>query len=561
MPSNISSSTGQQASRREWTGLAVLTLPAMLIGLDMTVLHLAVPQLSIDLQPSSSQLLWIVDIYGFLIAGFLLTMGTLGDRIGRRRLLLIGATAFAVASGLAAFSTTPEMLIAARALLGIAGATLMPSTLSLIRNMFLDGRQRTVAISVWMMSLLAGTAIGPLVGGALMAYFWWGSVFLLSIPVMLLLLAAAPVLLPEYRNPDSGRLDPISVALSLAAILPVIYGLKESATHGLQWLPALSIVVGLTVGAAFIRRQRKLTDPMLHLRLFVDRAFSAAVTTHLLSLLLIAGIQYLIAQHLQLVLGLSPLQAGLWSLPAAIGGLVGAMLAPVLVRAASPPAVITAGLTIGAVGFGMLTQVQADAGLPVLIAGFTTVSFAISLVTALTTDLIIGSAPPERAGAASGISETSAELGIALGVAVLGSIGTAVYRNQVAGTVLTGVPPDAAQATRETLGGAVAAANQLPGEGGIELLNTAREAFTHGLQLNAGLSALVVIGLTIISVTLLRRGPAVRNHWARVAALGSPICSATSSSNSCTQYQAITATSSTGSTGPVNSHPIRPDPA
>ncbi|MGH3974634.1 MAG: MFS transporter [Pseudonocardiaceae bacterium] len=475
------------------------------MGLDVTVLHLAVPRLSVDLQPSSSQLLWIVDIYGFLIAGFLLTMGTLGDRIGRRRLLLIGATAFAIASGLAAFSTTPEMLIAARALLGIAGATLMPSTLSLIRNMFLDAQQRTVAISAWMTSLMAGTAIGPLVGGALLAHFWWGSVFLLSIPVMLLLLAAAPVLLPEYRNPGSGRLDPGSVALSLATILPVVYGLKELATHGLGWLAALSIVVGLAIGALFIRRQRKLADPMLDLRLFADRAFSAAVTTHLLSLFLVAGIQYLIAQHLQLVLGLPPLQAGLWTLPAAVGGLVGAVLAPVLVRAASPPAVITAGLVTGAAGFGVLTQVQADAGLPVLVAGFITTSFAIGLVTALTTDLIIGSAPPERAGAASGISETSAELGIALGIAVLGSIGAAIYRSQVAGTVLAGVPPEAAQATRETLGGAVAAADQLPGEAGIELLNTAREAFTQGLQFNAGLSAVIVLGLAIMSATLLRR--------------------------------------------------------
>ncbi|HZA17747.1 MAG TPA: MFS transporter [Pseudonocardiaceae bacterium] len=504
MSSNVASETGQKAGRREWVGLAVLALPTMLIGLDITVLHLAVPQLSVDLQPSSSQLLWIVDIYGFLIAGFLLTMGTLGDRIGRRRLLLVGAATFALASGFAAFSSTPEMLIAARALLGIAGATLMPSTLSLIRNMFLDAQQRTVAISAWMTSLMAGTAIGPLVGGALLAHFWWGSVFLLSIPVMLLLLAVAPVLLPEYRNPGSGRIDPSSVVLSLAAILPVVYGLKESAAHGLGWLPALSLMAGLTIGAVFIRRQRTLADPTLDLQLFGDRAFSASVTTHLLSLFLVAGIQYLIAQHLQLVLGLPPLQAGLWTLPAAIGGLVGAMLAPVLVRTTSPSGVITAGLVTGSVGFGILTQIDAHAGLPVLVVGFIITSFAIGLVTALTTDLIIGSAPPERAGAASGISETSAELGIALGIAVLGSIGTAVYRNQVAGAVLVGVPPDAAQATRDTLGGAVAAANQLPGERGIELLHTAREAFTQGLQLNAGLSALVVIGLAIMSATLLR---------------------------------------------------------
>ncbi len=505
MSSNITPVTGHRAGRREWIGLAVLALPTMLIGLDITVLHLAVPRLSVDLQPSSSQLLWIVDIYGFLIAGFLLTMGTLGDRIGRRRLLLLGATGFGIASALAAFSTTAEMLIVARAFLGVAGATLMPSTLSLIRNMFLDAQQRTVAISAWLTSLLAGTAIGPLVGGALLAHFWWGSVFLLGIPIMLLLLAVAPVLLPEYRDPGSGRLDPGSVVLSLAAVLLVVYGLKEFAADGLGWLPALPVAVGLTLGVLFIRRQRALADPMLDLRLFGDRGFSAAVTTHLLSLFVVAGIQYLIAQHLQLVLGLPPLQAGLWTLPGAIGGLAGAMLAPVLVRTVPPSVIITAGLVTGAVGYGILTQVHADAGLPVLVTGSVIISFAVGMVTALTTDLIIGSAPPERAGAASGISETSAELGIALGIAVLGSIGTAVYRNQVAGTVLAGVPPEAAEATRETLGGAVAAANQLPGEGGAELLNAAREAFTQGLQLNAGLSAVVVIGLAIMSATLLRQ--------------------------------------------------------
>lgn len=507
MPSMSPPGIGPMAGRREWAGLAVLALPTMLIGLDMTVLHLAVPRLSADLQPGSSQLLWIVDIYGFLIAGFLLTMGTLGDRIGRRRLLLCGAAAFGIASALAAFSTTPEMLIAARALLGVAGATLMPSTLSLIRNMFLDAQQRTVAISAWMTSLLAGSAIGPLVGGALLAQFWWGSVFLLSVPVMLMLLVVAPVLLPEYRDPAARRLDLASVALSLTAVLAVVYGLKEVATHGLGWLPTLSTVAGLTLGALFIRRQQQLADPMLDLRLFGDRAFSASVTTHLLALFVLTGIQYLIAQHLQLVFGLPPLQAGLWTLPAAGAGLIGAMLAPILVRAIPPARVITAGLVSGAVGFGILTQVQPGSRLTVLVIGFAIGSFAVGLVTALTTDLIIGSAPPERAGAASGISETSAELGIALGIAVLGSIGTALYRNQVAEIAPAGVPPEAV----ETLGAAMAAAEQLPGETGVALLNTAREAFNHGLQVNAGLSAVVLTGLAILSATLLQAAPA-RSH-------------------------------------------------
>lgn len=517
MSSTIPSDAGRRAGRREWAGLAVLALPTMLIGLDITVLHLAVPRLSADLKPDSTQLLWILDIYGFLIAGFLLTMGTLGDRIGRRRLLLIGATFFGFASTLAAFSTTPEMLIAARALLGIAGATLMPSTLSLIRNMFLDAEQRTVAISLWMTSLLAGTALGPLVGGALLAYFWWGSVFLLSVPFMLLLLVAAPLLLPEYRDPGAGRLDPASVALSLAAILPVVYGLKESATHGLGWLPTLSTVVGLAIGAGFIRRQQKLADPMLDLRLFGNRAFSAAVTTHMVSLFVLTGTAYLIAQHLQLVLGLSPLQAGLWTLPAAIAGFIGATLAPVLIRTIPPVFVITGGLASGAVGFGILTQVQVDSGLPILVTGLVVTSFAVSLATALTTDLIIGSAPPERAGSASGISETSAELGIALGIAVLGSIATVIYRNQITDTVPAGVPPEAADAARETLGGAVVAAQQLPDERGVALLDTAREAFTSGLQLNAGLSAVVVTGLAILTATLLRRPTSAGNATGAVS--------------------------------------------
>ena len=220
------------AGRREWMGLAVIALPCLLYSMDLTVLELAVPKLSADLKPSSSQLLWIMDVYGFLLAGFLLTMGTLGDRIGRRRLLLIGAAAFGVASVLAAFSTSAEMLIATRALLGVAGATLAPSTLSLIRNMFVNTEQRAFAIGVWATSFAVGTAIGPLAGGFLSEFFWWGSVFLLAVPVMLLLLVLGPVLLPEYRDPGAGRLDLISAAISLVAVVLMIYGLKQIVQDG-----------------------------------------------------------------------------------------------------------------------------------------------------------------------------------------------------------------------------------------------------------------------------------------------------------------------------------------
>jgi MFS transporter, DHA2 family, multidrug resistance protein len=218
-----------KATRREWIGLAVIALPCLLYSMDLTVLNLAVPHLSAALRPSSAQLLWIVDIYGFMIAGSLIPMGTLGDRIGRRRLLLVGAAAFGVASVLAAFSTSANRLSAARAVLGIAGATLAPSTLSLIRNMFLDPEQRTAAIGVWITSYSVGGAIGPILGGLLLQHFWWGSVFLLGVPVMVLLLLVGPVLLPEYRDPNAGRPDVISAAQSLFAILLVIYGLKQIA--------------------------------------------------------------------------------------------------------------------------------------------------------------------------------------------------------------------------------------------------------------------------------------------------------------------------------------------
>jgi MFS transporter, DHA2 family, multidrug resistance protein len=493
-----------RAGRREWIGLAVIALPCLLYSMDLTVLELAVPKLSADLKPTSSQLLWIMDIYGFLLAGCLITMGTLGDRIGRRRLLLIGAAAFGVASVLAAFSRSAEMLIATRALLGIAGATLAPSTLSLIRNMFLDSDQRTFAIGVWATSFSAGAAIGPLAGGFLLEHFWWGSVFLLAVPVMALLLVLGPLLLPEFRDPQAGRLDLTSAALSLAAVLAVIYGLKQVAQDGLGWLPVLSVAAGVAAGAAFARRQRELADPLIDLGLFRAPAFSASLAAFMLSIFVIAGIFLFLAQYLQLVLGLSPLQAGLWTVPSAGGLIAGSMLAPLIVRRVRPAFVMAGGLALSAVGFGMLIQVNAASGLAILVIGSVVFSLGVAPVGTLASDIIVGSAPPERAGAASGISETSAELGGALGIAVLGSVGSAVYRSEVTGAVPADVPPAAAEAARDTLGGAVAAAEELPDPLGAELLDAAREAFTQALQLTAITSAAIVVGVAILAAVVLR---------------------------------------------------------
>lgn len=494
-----------KAGRREWAGLAVIALPCLLYSMDLTVLNLAVPHLTVDLRPSSAQLLWIVDIYGFLVAGSLITMGTLGDRIGRRRLLFIGATAFGIASVIAAFSTSTEMLIATRALLGLAGATLAPSTLSLIRNMFHDPQQRTVAIGVWITSYSAGAALGPLLGGLLLQYFWWGSVFLLGVPVMALLLVLGPMLLPEFRDPEAGHLDLISAAMSLTAVLLVIYGLKQIAQDNFGWQPALSIMVGVILVLAFLRRQRTLSSPLIDLQLFRLRSFSASLAIYMLATFVVFGVYVFTAQYLQLVLGLSPLRAGLWTIPWAAGFIVGSNLTPKIVRRFRPVSVLIAGLILAAIGFGLLTRVDASSGLGVLITGSVVYSLGLAPVFTLTNDMIITAAPPERAGSASGISETSSELGGALGIAILGSIGTIIYRHQLAGVLPAAVPSLAAAAARDTLGGALVVSSQLPDQLGAELLAAARVAFADALAVTAGICAAVTLATAVIAAFLYRR--------------------------------------------------------
>jgi DHA2 family multidrug resistance protein-like MFS transporter len=478
-------------------------LPTLLIVMDLTVLHLAVPHLSADLQPTSAQLLWIVDIYGFLIAGALITMGTLGDRIGRRRLLLYGAGAFGFASVLAAFSPSAELLILSRALLGVAGATLMPSTLSLIRTMFQDPQQRSVAIGVWISGFSAGSAIGPLIGGALLERFWWGSVFLLGVPVMLLLLAVGPWLLPEERDPTAGRLDLRSAALSLAAVLLVIYGVKRGAQEGPDLPAALTVIVGLALAAVFVRRQQVLADPLVDLRLFRLPAFSAALAMYTLGVFASFGAFLFIAQYLQLVAGLSPVQAGLWSVPGALASIVGSNVAPVLVRRIRPAYVAAAGLALAAVGFALLTQIGVSS-LLLVAAGWVLISIGFGLTFTVSTDLVVGSAPPERAGAASALTETGAELGGALGIAVLGSLGMAFYRSRVAATLPPGVPPEVAAAAQDTLGNVVPHSAQLPPATAEALLAAARLAFTQGLQLLSLIAAVVMAGLVVLAAVMLR---------------------------------------------------------
>ena len=449
MDKNTLNESVQRAGRREWIGLAVLALPTLLLSLDLSVLYLALPSLSADLGASSTQQLWIIDIYSFMLAGFLVTMGTLGDRIGRRRLLLVGAAAFGAASVLAAFSTSAGMLIAARAVLGVAGATLMPSTMALIRNMFEDPRQMGLAIGVWMSCFMGGMALGPLVGGILLERFWWGSAFLLSVPFMALLLVVGPVLLPEYRDEGAGRLDLGSVALSLAAILPVIYGLKELARNGWDAVPALAIAGGVAFGVAFVRRQRRLADPLLDLRLFANCSFGTALGIMLLAGVVMAGATLLSALYLQSVLGLSPLRAGLWLLPQNVAMIAGFLVAPRFARRSRPAYVMAAGLAIAAGGLMLLTRVNGADDLDLVVGGLVLANGGIALPMALVTNLILGSAPPEKAGSAAAMSETGGEFGVALGIATLGSIATAVYRNRIADVIPPDVPAGAARAAHE----------------------------------------------------------------------------------------------------------------
>ncbi|MEH0424364.1 MFS transporter [Streptomyces sp. B21-083] len=492
-----------KAGRREWAGLAILALPTLLVSMDLTVLHLTVPGLTEDLHPSSTQLLWIVDIYGFMIAGCLVAAGSLGDRIGRRRLMLYGAAVFGVASVLAAMSDSAAMLIATRGLLGIAGATLMPSTMALIRNMFLDDVERSRAIGVWMTSFMAGAALGPLVGGALLNFFWWGSVLLMGVPVMLLLLLLGPKLLPEYRTDAAGPLDPVSVLLSLGSVLSVVYGVKQIAGHGVTPLSVAIAVGGVLLGWAFVHRQRGSANPLLDLGLFSSIRFNVAIVALLVNTGVMMGLNFFAAQYLQLVHGSSPLEAGLWTLPMTIAGIPVVLLVPSVSRRIRPAYVMAFGLVVAAVGFALITQVQVS-HLALLVAGTVVMFVGLSAMGVFGTDMAVSAAPPERAGAASAVTSTANELGGALGLALLGSVGTSVYRAGMTDSDLTGIPARTSQDAQESLGGAVQAADGLSGQDSAGLLSTARDAFLDSLHVVSLVCGVTVLVLAAVIAVLLR---------------------------------------------------------
>ncbi|MFB7736555.1 MFS transporter [Streptomyces sp. NPDC056112] len=486
-----------RAGRREWTALGVLMLPLLLVSMDVSVLYFAIPAISADLEPSGTQQLWIFDIYAFVLAGLLMTMGSLGDRIGRRKLLLIGAAAFGAASLVAAYADSAETLIAARAILGIGGATLMPSTMALVRTMFTDPAQRAKAIGVWSGVMTAGIALGSVLSGVLVQFFWWGSVFLVNLPAMALLLALGPFLLPESKSSEPGRFDLLSVPLSMAAVLPVIYGLKKIPSEGAHPLYVVSVAVGLLFAVLFVRRQRTAASPMISPVLFRGRGFAPAVVLNLVSSFAMLGSAFFTTQYLQSVLGKSAMEAALWALlPSVPIGMAAPAAAALVQKGVNRAYVVTAGFAIAAVGYGMLALAGTDSLWLLLVASGVLASGIVTVLSQMT-DLALSAAPVEKAGAASSLLETGAEFGGALGMAVLGSIGTAIYRH--------GIPSSAPAAAHETLGGALAVARQVPGRAGDALATAAREAFTSGMHGAALTGAAVLLLAAAGAATTLRR--------------------------------------------------------
>ncbi|MER8187030.1 MFS transporter [Kitasatospora sp. NPDC094015] len=495
------------AGRRAWIGLAVLLLPTLVISMDMGVLFFAVPFIATDMKPSGTQQLWIMDMYSFLLAGLLIPMGALGDRIGRRRLLMAGAAGFAAASLVAAYADGAAQLIAARALLGVAGATLMPSTLALIRNMFHAPRQRQAALGIWTGALMGGATLGPVAGGLLLDHFWWGSAFLSAIPAMLLVLLAAPVLLPEYRARAEGRFDLAGAALSIATVLPVVYGIKTLAVDGWSVRPALVLAVGLLAGAALVARLRTAAHPLIEVGLFRNRTFSGAITVNTIAMFAMMGFTLFTSQYLQLVKGMSPLTASLWALLPSVG--VGAAVGGIgaLAGKVRPATLMTGGFLVGAAGFALMATVDPGTPLAVpLIAAGVVAAGSVGTMS-LTADLVVSAAPAERAGAASATSETASELGSSLGIAILGAAGAAIYRARLDGALPADLPADASRAAHDTLGGAVTVAARLTGGAGDDLLAVTRNAFADGMHVAALVGVVVMAGAALAAHRLMRHLP------------------------------------------------------
>jgi DHA2 family multidrug resistance protein-like MFS transporter len=501
---------GPRVGWRGWLALVVLMLPVLLVSVDNTVLSFALPAIALDLEPTSAQQLWIIDAYPLVLAGLLVTMGVLGDRFGRRRMLLIGATGFGIVSALAAFAPTAALLIAARAGMGVFGAMLMPSTLSLLRTVFANRDQRRLAIAIWAAGFSAGAALGPVVGGILLEHFSWGSVFLMAVPVLVPLLVFVPLLVPESRDPHPGRIDPASIVLSMAALVPIVYAIKELAVHGIAGAAPVLFAFGALFAVLFVRRQLRLETPMLDMALFRRGSFSGAILVNLLSVIALVGFLYFVAQHLQLVVGLSPMEAGLALVPGLVAMIAAGLIVVPLAKRFSPRIIVPAGLAVSVLAYVTIAVTAQDGEVWVLALAFVALGIGIGMAETVSNELILSSAPPEKAGAASAVSETAYELGAVLGTAVLGGLLTALYRGSL--VLPDGLPAEAADAARETLAGAIAAGSSLEPGLAEQLSDAAAHAFDAGVGVTALIGAALIVMAAVIAATTLERTASASEH-------------------------------------------------
>ena len=516
-----------RAPWRDWLALALLMFPVLLVAVDNTALTFALPAIARSLDASGVELLWIVDAYPLVLAGLLVAMGSLGDRIGRRRLLFIGSTGFAAVSAVTAFAPSAEWLIAGRAGLGFFGAMLMPSTLSLIRNIFPEPNRRRLAVAIWAAGFSGGAALGPIFGGWLVENFWWGAVLLVAVPIILPLLALGPALIPESRDPNPGRVDVPSIFLSLLVMVPVVYGIKILATHGLAVEPLAAIGLGLLMGYVFIRRQRLLlsglpaqggpgsrnrTAPLLDISLFGNRIFSTAIIANVLALFSFNGFILFLAQHLQLLEGQSPSESGVAMVPALIATVTAGLLVVPLVKKVRPGFVVAGGLLLSAAGYFLVAFGDHGNGPALLLAALLVLCLGVGAAETISNDLILGAAPAEKSGAAAAISETGYEIGSLLGTAILGSILTASYQGnlRLPAGVAEAAPAEASAQAGETLAGAVELSQALPGPLADAVMMAARAAFDSGVHITATIALVLMAGASVLAAVVLRKVPTAK---------------------------------------------------
>ncbi|MEV4335229.1 MFS transporter [Streptomyces sp. NPDC049597] len=488
-----------------WVVLVVLCVSLLLVALDATVLHVAVPALTEDLRPSGVELLWVVDAYPLVCASLLIMFGTLGDRVGRRRLLLIGYGLFGLASAVAAFAPCPEVLIGARALLGVGGAMIMPATLSILRAVFPDRRERATAIGIWTAVAAVGAATGPVLGGFLVENFWWGSVFLINIPLMALMLPVGRWLLPESRGGHDGPWDVLGALMAAVGVLGMVLGVKRlGAGAGLLDIGAVGpLMVGALLLVVFVRRQKRREHPLIDMRMFARPAFSTSVGCIVLAMLALVGLELIAVQYLQLVLGLSPLETGLRLLPLTFAAMAAGATGSYTLRRVGPRRMVGWGFVLTAAAVLLLVLMgQHDRPL-LLTGGFVLLGFGLQTTLFAAYESMLSEAPPEQAGGAAAIGETSYQLGAGMGIALLGSVMNAAYGPSVAS--LAGVPASAASAAAHSLGEAYQEAERIGGPVGDLLRTTARHSFVNGLHV----TLLVSAGLLLIGAFAALRLPRV----------------------------------------------------